>query len=184
MGSSGECSSGGGPQSAPFWRRVRRALAPRSLETRGVPSPGAGPYQNGTCFMGDIGSKIRAGRSTANFFRFGRPESVYAIPYAPSERMGSLGIELQQALVSWCAPRPPSRLLAHSGARYEVSDLREIYGAARRNSAGSSGGVPRAAGRSPSPSHNVCAEPLRLKVLRNLEASPRRGRAPARSERV
>ena len=25
----GGCSSGGGPQSAPFWRRVRRALAPR-----------------------------------------------------------------------------------------------------------------------------------------------------------
>ena len=70
---SGGYSSGGGPQSALFWRRVRRALAPQaSLETRGVPSSGAGPSQNGTCLGGGIGSKIRAGRSTVNYFRFGR----------------------------------------------------------------------------------------------------------------
>ena len=43
-------------------------------------------------------------------------------------------------LLSPDAERPPSRLLARSGARYEISDLREIYGVGRRNSAGSSGG--------------------------------------------
>ena len=43
-----------------------------SPETRGVPSSGAGPSQNGTCLGGGIGSKIRAGRSTVNYFRFGR----------------------------------------------------------------------------------------------------------------
>ena len=43
-----------------------------SPETRGVPSSGAGPSQNGTCSGGGIGRKIRAGRSTVNDFRFGR----------------------------------------------------------------------------------------------------------------
>ena len=74
--SSGGCSSGGGPQSALFWRRVRRALAPRRFAaTRGDSSSGAGLSQNGTCSGGGIGRKIRAGRSTVNYFRFG-PESV------------------------------------------------------------------------------------------------------------
>ena len=100
-GSSGGCSSGGGPQSAPFWRRVRRALAPRSsLETRGVSSLGAGDSQNGTCLAGGIGSKIRAGRSTLNYFGSGGPESVYASQSA-GEITGSLGTELQQLVVSW-----------------------------------------------------------------------------------
>ena len=64
-GSSGRCSSGGGPESAPFSRRARGVLAPRSsLETRGVPSSGVGPSQNGTCLGDGIGSKIRAGRTT------------------------------------------------------------------------------------------------------------------------
>ena len=43
-----------------------------SPETRGVPSSGAGPSQGGTCLGGGIGRKIRAGRSTVNYFRFGR----------------------------------------------------------------------------------------------------------------
>ena len=43
-----------------------------SPETRGVPSSGAGPSQNGTCSGGGIGRKIRAGRSAVNYFRFGR----------------------------------------------------------------------------------------------------------------
>ena len=52
-GSSGGCSSGGRPQSAPFWWRVRRVLSPRSsLETRGVPASGTGPSTNGTWFGG------------------------------------------------------------------------------------------------------------------------------------
>ena len=43
-----------------------------SPETRGVRSSGAGPSQNGTCSGGGIGRKSRAGRSTVNYFRFGR----------------------------------------------------------------------------------------------------------------
>ena len=43
-------------------------------------------------------------------------------------------------LLSPDAERPPSRPLAHTGARYEISDLREIYGAGTRTSACSSGG--------------------------------------------
>ena len=43
-----------------------------SPETRGVPSSGAGPSQNGTCSGGGIGRKIRAGRSAVNYFGFGR----------------------------------------------------------------------------------------------------------------
>ena len=71
--SSGGCSSVGGAQSAPFWRRVHRALAPqRFSETRGVPSSGAGPSQNVTCSGGGIGRTIRAGRNAVNYFRFGK----------------------------------------------------------------------------------------------------------------
>ena len=43
-----------------------------SPETRGVPSSGAGPSQNGTCSGGGIGRTTRAGRSTVKYFRFGR----------------------------------------------------------------------------------------------------------------
>ena len=43
-------------------------------------------------------------------------------------------------LLSPDAERPPSRLLAHTGARYDISDLRVIYGTGTRNSACSSGG--------------------------------------------
>ena len=39
--------------------------------TRGVPVLGAGPSQNGTCLGGGTGRKIRAGRGTVNYFRFG-----------------------------------------------------------------------------------------------------------------
>ena len=42
-----------------------------SPETRGVPSSGSGPSQNGTCSGRGIGRKIRAGRS-AVVIRFGR----------------------------------------------------------------------------------------------------------------
>ena len=41
----------------------------------------------------------------------------------------------EYVLLSPDVERPPSRLLAHTGARYEVSDVREIYGAGTRNSA-------------------------------------------------
>ena len=46
-----------------------------SPETRGVPLFGAGPSQDGTCSGGGIGRKIRAERSTVNYFRFGRTRS-------------------------------------------------------------------------------------------------------------
>ena len=54
-------------------------------------------------------------------------------------------------LLSPDVERPPSRLVAHSGARYEISDLREIYRAARRNSAGSSGGCSSGGGPQSAP---------------------------------
>ena len=50
-----------------------------------------------------IGSKIRAGKSTVNYFGSGGPESIYASQSSPSEIMGCLGEELQQAVVSWCS---------------------------------------------------------------------------------
>ena len=77
-GSSGGCSSGGGPESAPFSRRVRGALAPRSyLETRGVPSSGAGPSTNGTCLGGGIGSKTRAREKYCNLISVREDQSLY-----------------------------------------------------------------------------------------------------------
>ena len=50
-----------------------------SPETRGVPSSGAGPSQNGTCSGGDIGRKIRAGGSAINYFWFGRTRVCIAL---------------------------------------------------------------------------------------------------------
>ena len=77
-GSSGGCSSGVGPQSVPFSRRVRGALAPRrSLETRGVLSSGAGPSQNGTCLRGGIGNKIRARERYHNLFSVREDQCLY-----------------------------------------------------------------------------------------------------------
>ena len=69
----GGCSSGRGPHSTPFWRRVRRALAPRSFfgnPRRSLFGGWALPKWN--VFRGGIGRKIRAGRSTVIYFRFGR----------------------------------------------------------------------------------------------------------------
>ena len=48
-----------------------------SPETRGVPSSGAGPSQNGTCLGHVIGRKIRAGRSTVIFFSVRQDPSLY-----------------------------------------------------------------------------------------------------------
>ena len=84
-------------------------------------------------------------------------------------------------LLSPDAERPTSRLLAYAGARYKISDLREIYGAGRRNSAGSSGGAPRAGGRSPRPSDDVCAEPLRLEGSRETRGVLSSGAGPSQN---
>ena len=46
------------------------------------------------------------------------------------------------------------------------------------------GGAPRAGGRSPRPSRDVCAEPLRLEVLWKPKAFPLLGLGPPRTERV
>ena len=69
-----------------------------SPATRGVPSSGAGPSQNGTCSGGGIGRKSPAERSTINYLRFGRTRVCIS---APRERMGSFGTEPHQAVVSW-----------------------------------------------------------------------------------
>ena len=75
-----------------------------SPETRGVPSSGAGSSHNGTCSGGGIGRKSRAGGSAVNYFRFGRTRVYIASQSAPRGRMGSLGTEPQQTVVSWCLP--------------------------------------------------------------------------------
>ena len=46
------------------------------------------------------------------------------------------------------------------------------------------GGAPRARGRRPCPSGDVCAEPLRLEVIWKPDAFPLRGLGPPRTERV
>ena len=46
------------------------------------------------------------------------------------------------------------------------------------------GGAPRVGGWSPRPSHDMCAEPFRLEVLRKPEAFPLRELGPPRTERV
>ena len=97
------CSSGGGLESEPFQRRVRGAPSPQNPpETRGIPSCGLGPAQNGRCLGGFIGRKNRAGRTTLVYSGLGRtpspctPVSLHRV----KEWMGSLGRELQQAVVS------------------------------------------------------------------------------------
>ena len=87
-------------------------------------------------------------------------------------------------LLSPDSERPPSRLLAHSGARYETSDLREIYGAGRRNSAGSSGVLLGRRGGVRAISLDVCAEPSRLEVIRKPKAFLLRVLGPPRTERA
>ena len=84
-------------------------------------------------------------------------------------------------LLSPDAERPSSRLLPHSGARCEILDLREIYGAGTRDSACSSGGALRAGGRSPRPSGNVCAEPLRLEGCQETRGVPSSGVGPSQN---
>ena len=70
------------------------------------------------------------------------------------------------------AESPPSRMLAPTAAPYEISDLREIYGAGRRNFAGSSGGCSSGRGRSLRPSRDVCAELLRLEGFLETQGVP------------
>ena len=83
------------------------------------------------------------------------------------------------------AERPPSRLLAHTGAWYEISDLREIYGAGTRNSACSSGGVLVGRGGAVRPLlATVAPSPCASKVRRNPEAFPLRGLGSPRTARV
>ena len=83
--SSGRCSSGGGPESAPFSRRVRGTLALRSsLETRGVSSSGAiyiiymGPPRTKRVWVVASVARSGSGKSTGFFFCSGGPESVCA----------------------------------------------------------------------------------------------------------
>ena len=67
---------------------ARSPCASKLSETRGVPSSGAGPSQNETCLGGGIGSKIRAGRTTAccNLFSVRQDPNLYNANYsAPSE---------------------------------------------------------------------------------------------------
>ena len=103
-GSSGRCSSGGGPESAPFSRRVHGALVPRSyLETRGVPSTGAGPSQNGTCLGGAMGSKIRAREKYRNSFSVREDQSLYTpLSLHRAKESFFLGENCSKQSFSWC----------------------------------------------------------------------------------
>ena len=68
-----------------------------SPETRGVPSSGAGPSQNGTCSGGGMVGRAGPGEVLQVIFGSGGPESVHATSQsAPSERIGSFGTEPQQ----------------------------------------------------------------------------------------
>ena len=70
-----------------------------SPETRGVPSSGAGPSQNGTCSGGGIGRNIRAGRSTVNYFPRGRTRvCITPISLHPPKIIGSSGKKRLQAI--------------------------------------------------------------------------------------
>ena len=51
--------------------------------------------------VASVARSVPGGVYTATFFGSGEPESVYANQCA-SKRMGFLGTELQQAIVSWC----------------------------------------------------------------------------------
>ena len=63
-----------------------------SPESRGVPSSGTGPSQNGACSGGGISRKIRTGRNSLSHFRFGKTRvCIHASQSAPSERMGCFG---------------------------------------------------------------------------------------------
>ena len=85
-------------------------------------------------------------------------------------------------LLSPDAERPPSQLLAYTGARYEVSDLRDIYGAGTRNCAClSRGSAPRAGGHSPRPSGDVYAEHLRLEGSPETRSVPSSGTGPSQN---
>ena len=88
-------------------------------------------------------------------------------------------------LLSPDAKRPPSRLLAHSGARYEISNVRYINGAGTRNSTCSSGGVLLGQGAAFHSLLATCApSPCASKLFRKPEAFPLWGLGPPKMERV
>ena len=68
-----------------------------------------------------IGSKIRAGKGTVNYFGSGGLEYMYASQSSPNEIMFCLGGELQQAVVYWC-----SLLIARS-CMHDIYDLSLIH---------------------------------------------------------
>ena len=69
------------------------------------------------------------------------------------------------------AERPPSRLLARTGARYEISDLGEVYGAGTRNSACSSAGCSPGGGAQSAPFWRRAHRAL---ASRRFSGNPRR----------
>ena len=82
------------------------------------------------------------------------------------------------------AQRPPSRLLAHSGARYDISDLCEVYGAGRQNSVGSSKECFSGGGPESAPFSRRVRGALALRSCLRPEAFPLRGLGPPRTKRV
>ena len=86
------------------------------------------------------------------------------------------------------AERPPSHSIAHTGVGYDISDLREIYGAGTRNSACSSGGCSSGEGLRGTAVRALLAtcapSPFASKVRRKPEAFPLRGLSVPRTERV
>ena len=100
----------------------------------------------------------------------------------PADGVGRAGEGSQTNLLHLPdAERPPKRLIAHTGTRYDISDLREIYGPGRRNSAGSSGGCSSGGGLQFSSSDDVCADPLRFESSAETRGVPSSGAGPSQN---
>ena len=75
-------------------------------------------------------------------------------------------------------------MLAHAGARYDISDLCEVYGAGRQNSVGSSKECFSGGGPESAPFSRRVRGALALRSCLRPEAFPLRGLGPPRTKRV
>ena len=84
-------------------------------------------------------------------------------------------------LLSPDTTRPPSRVLAHSGARYEIWELRDIYGAGRRHSAGSSRGCSSCGGARSAPFCRGVRRTLAPRSSLEIRVDPSLGAGPSQN---
>ena len=114
----------------------------------------------------------------------GGPESVYASQSAPSKEWVLWGENYSEHSYHGALPALPHDCLPtlEPGTRSQISTRFMARGNAIPRA--HQEGAPRAGGRSPYPSGDVCAAPLRLEVLWKPEAFPLRGLGRPRTERV